>query len=805
MNHFIYQQKQAWASLKLRPGFSAIVITTLAITLGALLCVLTLAYVLIAKPLPYPEQEKLFYVEHQLIDHNAKVDGNAFTYPNLMYLYKNQTQFSKTALMYIDAAVLTSHPSQPRLINTFVTPEWFSLFDSKMALGRGFEQSEALNSLNPVAVLSYASWQQTFAGDPNILAQKITLAGVSYRIVGVLAKTFVEPALIGPGNKSQVYLPWDHNSVPESERQAWGNDDGGLMIIGKTAGTHTQGQMQQALANLINDNWQQQTVGTKFFKGWSIGIKIKTLKSVILNDSQKTVYLLLAAVIGLVLIACVNITNLFMSRTAEQQQQMAIHAALGAKKSQLFAYIFAQTSILLFVSVLLALLVASGGLYIFQTFLNHYLPRVDELVINGVTFTCALIIGFLLAWFFARVSSNMIRYKTLNASLQSSGKGTSLQVSQKTRQLLVVSQVMIVFALVFVNLVLLKSSMNTIGQRVGIDTDNTAFFVLGVSGKSRDNEQQRIANISQLKSHLLALPQVVAVSQSSSPLMGFGSHALSVLGSDKRYSIKAKDVDHQYFQLLQQPLLQGRYFSAADIQDSTDVVIINDVFAKQLAPQGSAIGITFEGGRKVIGIVKGVNVPGQEKIVPRFYYPASAGRNMMLVKLKPNQALSPEQLVSSLKQASNELSLFSLSTLSQRKNSLLFAQYTTAITSAVLTLLTFLLAAIGVYGILNYATGMRRFEIGTRMAIGAKRGEIVAMVIKDNSFAILSGICAGFMLLVILFFIFSTQLYSYLSLDLLLQLLITLVSIAVIALFACYWPLRPMINRPVIYCLRGPQ
>lgn len=800
---FLYQQKQAWSSLAKKPGFVAIIVSTMGITLGALLAVLTLAYVLIVKPLPYPEQDKLFLVQHQLIDANAKVDGDSFTYPNLMHLYKNQEQFSTMALMYYDAAVLTSHPLQPRFTTTFVTPQWFSLLDSKVALGRMFEQTETLNSYNPVAVLTYASWQKEFAADPNILTQKITLAGVSYSIVGVLAESFIEPELIGAGMKTQVYLPWDYNSVNESNRKTWGNDDGGILVLGKLANARSAAQVEQALTGLINDNWQEKVAGTKFFNGWSIGIALKSLKSEILNDSQQTVYLLLVAVIGLILIACVNITNLFMSRTAEQQQQLAIHAALGAKKSQLFVGLLAQSSQLLLASTVLALLVAMGGFAIFQHFLSSYLPRVDELAINGFTLTCALVISLLLALFFARISLRMINYKALNVSLQSSGKGTSVQVSKKLRQLLITSQVTIVFALVFVNLVLLKSSINTIVQSAGIVTQDTAFFVLGVAASDDDTKLQRSANMQALIMQLEAMPEVEQVSQSSSPLLGFSTHAMSQLGSEKRFSIKAKDVDHKYFNLLQQPLLEGDNFSAADIKDRNKVMIVNDVFARQLAPQGSALGLTFDNELTIIGVVKSMKVPGKTDIPARFYYPSSTGRNMMLVKFKAGQSLSTEQLVKALKQVSSQFSLFSYSTLQQRKNTLLFAQYTTAITSAVLTLITFFLAAIGVYGILSYATGMRRFEIGTRLAIGARRGEIIGMIIKDNSRAVLTGISAGFVVLVALYLAFTTQLSSYMQAGLLVQLVITLVSIALISLFACYWPLRTIINRPVVYSLKG--
>ena len=166
----LYLVKQAWTSLKGQPGFVGAVVSTMAVTLGALLCVLTLAYLLLIEPLPYPEQDTLFTVEHQLIDMDAKVDGNAFTYPNLMHLYTKQNVFSASALIYHDADVLLSSPSHPRLSLSFITPQWFSLLGADMAIGRSFEATEALETYHPVAVLSYQTWEKQFALDKDILS-----------------------------------------------------------------------------------------------------------------------------------------------------------------------------------------------------------------------------------------------------------------------------------------------------------------------------------------------------------------------------------------------------------------------------------------------------------------------------------------------------------------------------------------------------------------------------------------------------------------------------------------------------------
>ncbi|MEP0355224.1 ABC transporter permease [Paraglaciecola sp.] len=690
---------------------------------------------------------------------------------------------------------------KPGFVAAVVTTTSLTL-GADMALGRGFESTEALNTHNPVAVLSYETWKNEFALDTDILSKKVQFKDISYRIIGVLSDTFVEPHIYGVGNKSGVFLPFDYNSVSLSERKKWGNDDSGLMAMGKLKPNQPLAQVEQQLTMLVSDNWQQQVVGHAFFNGWSIGIKLHSLKSIILENSQSTVYLLIAGVFGLVLVASTNIANLFMSRTVQRSRQIAICAAIGASRRHIFNMLLAESVLLVGLSSLIALYIASLGFKGMQLYLNHYLPRIDELSLHFSTLACAsiLLVGF--ALFFACLGMRMIDYRVLNQSIQSTGKGTGVQVSKSLRQGLVLCQIAVVTLLVFINIVLFKEAVITINHPSGFETQDRSFIVLSLPSVSEAERAGLVAHVADVKSKLAALPQVDAISQSMAP-MPFFTRALSRLGGKERYSIKAKDVDHSYFQLINQPLLEGHYFTAADVKGSNKVMIINDVFAQQLAPNGSAVGLSFDNGATVIGVVKGILVPAQNYIPPRFYFPESPTRNMFLVKTKVGQAITPEQVVSVLQQVSSELKLFSLSTLDSHRVDRLFGQYTTAITTGALAVITFLLAGIGLYGILSYSTQIRRFEIGTRLAIGAKRSDVVKLIVKDNASMILLGILTSVLVLLALYLGFNDNLDNYLGGNLIIAFVLTVVPITLLSLFACYWPLRKYINQPAIYTLRG--
>jgi predicted permease len=807
MSQFFYQQKQAWVSLKKKAGFVATVVTTMGTTLGALLCVLTLGYLLIVEPLPYPEQDKLYSVVHAIGDKTGETNATAFTYPGMIHLYKNQDVFESTALIQYGQDVLTSLPNQPRLSTGYVTPEWFELLGTEMQMGRLFESTEALDTFNPVAIVSYKTWQDEFDSAPDMLDKKVSFSGVSFRVIGVLGESFVEPQITQTGRDVGMWFPWDYN-LDVRMKERWGNISGALYFAGKLKDTLSAAQAEQIITPLVNDTWVENVVSMPFFNGWAIEMQLESFQTAIVGDSQNTVYKLLAGVLGLVLIAFANIANLFMSRTAEQQRQLAIYAALGAKKHHLFRGLLAESGLLMSLSLLVALVVASLGFSLLQANLASELPRINELGVNYITFLASIILAFSFALLFAFLSSKMINYRALNSMLQASGKGTGVQVSKRFRQGLIVSQVAIATVLVFTNITLFKEAVDTITQPPGYTVDNMTQMSLSVSASEFPPEEEVAAAMVQLKKSLLALPQVESISQSSSVLDGFGLWALTAVASGENFTPENNSISHNYFTMIGQALLEGDYFSEADIKDRNRVMIVNDEFAKRLNPDGSALGLQISPGAEsepftITGVVKGAKMPAESEVPMRAYTPANLANTQMTLKLRDGQSIEPEQVVTAIKSVSSLYALFNLETLDSQKKRRLFTQYTTAATTATLAVITLFLASVGLYGILSYGTQMRRFELGTRMAIGAKRKDLVGLIVKDNLWVIVLGIASSIVVMLGIYIGYTEALLAYISVDLLPIFLTTILSIALLSLFACYWPLRQYINHPAIHSLRG--
>jgi predicted permease len=806
-----YLVREAWQSLRRHPGFVSSVVITMGVTTGALICVATLAYLLLFKPLPYDDQDRLYRVDHRLVTPQGNKAGPAFTFPGIMHLHENQDVFSETALISYGNDVISSLPHQPAVDIGYITPEWFSLFSASFVLGRGFEESEAPDTNNPVAVLSYATWKTDYGSDPDVLGKAVSFSGVDYRIVGVVSNAYVEPQILAAGASIGVWIPWDFN-FGTKWRTIWAKFTSSLTFVGKLRDGISVSQAQQSVGTMVDTTWKANTAGMEFFNDHHIDIEFRSFRSLILGTSMSPVYLLLAAALGLVAIAAANISNLFMSRTAQQEQALAVRAAVGASKRSVFLALFAESAILMAMSGIVSLLIAVGGIRIIRSNLVTVLPRIDELSIDFFSFGMAILIAALLAALFARLSLGIIDFRALNSSLQSSGKGNAIQVSRRVRQMLIASQISIALALVFVNVSLFQAAYKTITLPLGYDVENVFYLSLSYAGRSRPPLDEVAPIMAEVRRKLLQLPGVKSLTQSRSPLgQGDFSRLLSRDGSNRLFA-EAKGVDHHYFEFIGQTLLEGNYFSETDVKTKTgeesrfQVAIVNDVLAYSIDPDGSALGIAELPGFgtvNVVGVVKSVRRPGENEMPSRMFFPLHQGSTQLLVKMHDNQPLLRTQVGTLLRDIGDAWSVWDLHSLERRSQKMLFAQTATAITTAILTVLTCFLVGVGLYGVVSYSMQMRRFEVGIRMAVGAKSRDIVGMVLHENGRAILIGMLGCVAILLGLVAWLGENVKENITWQLLPTFLGTITLVSAVTMLTSYWPTRRYINKPVVNSLRS--
>jgi ABC-type antimicrobial peptide transport system permease subunit len=350
-----------------------------------------------------------------------------------------------------------------------------------------------------------------------------------------------------------------------------------------------------------------------------------------------------------------------------------------------------------------------------------------------------------------------------------------------------------------------------INNPLSINIENTIHVEMSTDPTTTLTDEEKIQINKNIQSALEVLPQVerVSLANGSPFIVGQGLRQARVKGSETTYPGSSLKIDNDYFALYQYKLLAGDFFSKSDVLDENKIAIVNEYFAKIVAPTGSAIGKELEFFGEYIytitGVIKGFKKPGEVENENRIYFPGVSARSRIVIRLKEQAKFSRQEFASFLKTVTSKYRVQLFETDHNKKNEMLFIHYMVLTTTGFLALLTFFLAAIGLYGVLSYSTQMRQFEIGTRLAVGAKRGDVIKLIIKDNVSAILLGVLVSIGALLLLTLGFSEQISRYLTLQLLPVFIVTLALVSVLSLFACYIPLRQYINKPVIHSLKGSE
>jgi len=789
------------------PGFSTTVIATLAVTLGALICIFNLNHVLLVKSLPYPDAENLVVVQQVYSNGNEGFSGSQSA-PGMLLWYKSQKVLSEFALVFDHKQLLAEHPEQPNALVNFVTPEYFSLLSPQMHLGRTITPNEGLDKHQAVAVLSYETWTKWFKSDKDIIGTKTMIGHVSYKIIGVTAKNFITPANRN-NETADFWVPFDYQGLDVNN---WGVMTRALIGIGKLKASASTMEAESTLAAILNKSFQ---ASGNAEPGDEASAKIIPLKELILGNSQDVALLLLSGVIGLLLIATTNVTNLFLSRAAQKQRTMAIQAALGAKPSHLFTAMFAESLLLTTIAALLGLLVAGWGFVLLEELAARQLPRISELGLDRTAILFTFIVVVSLSMIFAKLSSRVVNYDTLQSNLQSSGKGSGLQISKRIRHGLIAAQVTLATLLLIGASVIIEQALETVLHPLGFNEEDV-FYLRVDRPKGSDYSPESLVEMNlltlKIKSELTKLPPVINVSRSIAPVIFKGANSMSLSNrSDKRVGhFSFNMVDHNYFDVLELPIIEGRSFSEQkDPRYQINEIILSESLARELVPDGSALGKVFQiqptQPLKVVGIVKDYYRPGMQDDdgFQRYYMPYAAFEDFGFdIKLKSGGTMSRETILPLLQKINSKLRIRTVVSHETLHAQLIYQHKLAAGLTLVLAGLSLLLAGAGIYGVLNYSTQMRRYELGIHLALGAKTHRLRNMVIKENLTPIFYGIALSVLLAFIIFIVLRQQIDTQLNVNIYAA-IAALPIMLIIAFFACYLPVKQVITEDPIKALRN--
>lgn len=773
-------------------GFTAIAVLTLSLGIGANTAMFSVLNTYLFRALPYPDSERLIRVwrtsPHS--QHWPHSPGNFIAMREKNSIFEQMTAFNG-----ISPNLAEEGEAAERLQGLAVTADFFPALGVQPALGRVFTAAEDQPGANLVVVLSDRFWQRRFGGDPNIIGRKVRLDGESVEVIGVMPPRFDHPLLWG------TIDVWRPIAFAADQRQNRGNNF--LRAFGRLKPGVTLPQAQQAMTTLFANIAQENS------SNQNESIRLEALHRSTSDDIGRKVMWFTFGLAGFVLlIACANLANLQLVRTAARAREYAVRAALGAGRFRLLRQSLTESLAIALLGGALSLVLALLGVEFISRRLFSELPGAQvslDLRVFGFALLCSVLTGLL----FGTIPAWLASRADVNQALKESPRGATAGRSQhRLRNALIIGEVAFALVLLSGAGLFLRGLQRFTNLDPGWRVDGLLTAQLGLRGANYANAPQRVAFYQRLEERLRALPGVEQVALSGSQAVwGFNSSgSFKIEGQPEPPpgqwpEIYFEPISADYFATLGIRLLAGRAFNATDLTDRPTVVIINETTARRFWPNENAVGKRL--GRpgpnpnwhEVVGVVNDVGFPGGlGEPYTRFqaFRPlAQSPAGSVIISLRTGTA--PETLAPVLRGAIAELDPTQpvhriRTTRSLVEQGLGSISLLSALLGA-FAALGLILAAIGIYGVISYSVVQRTNEIGIRIALGAQRRDVLRLVLAKGAGLILLGTLLGGGGAFAVARLLTTALPTLPTRD-----PVTLAALAIIlvvvALAACYLPAR---------------
>jgi putative ABC transport system permease protein len=795
MGQFI---ETAWRDVRLgvrtlvhSPIFSVVTVLSLALGIGANTAIFSVVNGLLLQPLPYPEPEQIVHVWHTPPQQSFP-GMNKFSVSPANYVdWKAQSSTFEQMAVYTYTGLSLSTSNNPLpLTGAAVSSDFFSVLRSQVMQGRAFTPDEEQPGRDQVVVIGHQLWQRAFGANPNIIGQTVNLNSRGFTVVGIMPAGFEFP------QEADLWVPlaWD-----DEERQVRSIHD--YLVIARLKPNVSREQAQAEMSTISSRLEQQYPEDNK---GW--GAVVIPLHEDLVGDIRTALLVLFCAVGFVLLIACANVANLMLARGANRQKEMAVRIALGAGRARLVRQLLTESVLLAVTGGVLGLLLAMVGSKMLVGLGS--IPNSDDIGIDtwalGFTLLVSLGAGILIGIVPALQSTRTSISETLK---QGAGRTGGSVIKQHTRKALVISEVALSLVLLIGAGLMIRSFWKLQKVDPGFDTSNALTMSVFLTPTRYSEPQQRLAFVDQAIEQIRAVPGVVSVGTTSViPLAGGGStQPFSIEGRPtvaiaEQPMAQTRYISPDYFRAIAIPLRQGRFFSDHDRDNSVPVVIISETMARRFWPGENPIGRRLtpsfhaeEGAREIVGVVGDVKTSGLDVDSSAMMYLPFKQAPRPFISFVVRTASNPESLVQPVSQAIYSIDKAQALTDVQTMEQVLMESLSGRLFNMTL-LLTFagvalLLAAVGVYGVMNYTVTLRRRELGIRMALGAKRMDVLRLVLGQGLMLTLIGVGAGLISAYALTRLMASLLYGVTATDYLTFGSVSAVLIAV-GLAASYVPAR---------------
>ena len=795
MGQFI---ETAWRDVRLgvrslvhSPIFTVVTVLSLALGIGANTAIFSVVNGLLLRPLPYPEAEQIVDVWHTP-PQQAFPGLDRFSVSPANYIdWKAQSStFEQMAVYtYTGLSLSTSNDPLP-LVGAAVSSDFFSVLRTNPMQGRSFTPDEERVGSDQVVVISHGLWQRAFGANPNIMGQTLTLNSRGFTVVGIMPAGFEFP------READLWVPlaWD-----DKERQIRSIHD--YLVVARLKQNVSLDQAQAEMSTISSRLEQQYPEENS---GW--GARVIPLREDLVGNIRLALLVLFSAVGFVLLIACANVANLMLARGANRRKEMAVRVALGAGRARLVRQLLTESVLLAVTGGLLGLLLAVWGSKMLVKLGS--LPNAGKIGIDTwalgftllVSFAAGIIIGIVPALQFTRTNIS----ETLK---QGAGRTGGSPIKQHTRKALVISEVALSLVLLIGAGLMIRSFWKLQNVNPGFDTSSALTMSVVLTPSRYSEPHQMLAFFDRALEQIRAVPGVVSVGTTTTiPLAGGGStQPFTVEGRPagtiaEQPMAQTRYISPDYFKAIGIPLRQGRFFSDYDRDKSVPVVIISEAMARRFWPGENPIGKRLtpsfhseQGAREIVGIVGDVKSSGLEVDSAAMMYLPFRQSPRPFLSFVVRTASNPESLIQPVSRAIYSIDKDQALTDVQTLDQVLVASLSGRRFNMAL-LLTFagvalLLAAVGVYGVMNYTVTLRRRELGIRMALGAKATDVLRLVLRQGLTLTLIGVGAGLISAYALTRLMATLLYGVTATDYLTFITVPAVLIAV-GLLASYVPAR---------------
>jgi putative ABC transport system permease protein len=790
----------AMRMLRKKPSFTIAAVLTLALGIGATTAIFSVVNSVLLRKFPYSDSSRVV-VMHET---NPKVGNVAVSYPNFLD-WRDQSQTMTQMAIEQTMSFTLSGVNQPERIKGYgVSPNFLSLLGVQPLIGRDFLPNEEKKGTAPVLLLSYKLWQSHMGGDPNVVGRTLNLDGRSFSIVGVLPPTFYFL------DKSEVLTPigiWiDADFMRRASR-------GDTEVVARLAPGVTiaqaRAEMNGITARLAEKYPLENSDG---------GMAMAAIRDEFVGDTRPAILVLFGAVMFVLLIACANVANLYLVRSAERSKEIAVRLAFGARRGRIIRQMLTESLVLAAIGGGLGILLGMWSL----SGLSRLIPP-DTLMgmdirMDGGVFLFAGLLMVFVAIAFGLVPALHSTRPDVQEALKDGGRSSTASVKQhRVRGALAIAETALALVLLIGAGLMVKSLYRLFQVSPGIQPDRVLTMGISLGSSQYEKEAAQLLFWQRLLDRVHAIPGVESAAVGT---------VVPFTGSHNRADITFADlpvpevgqyphpdyhlVSADYLKTLGQPLLRGRDFTESDNESAPAVGLINSRLAERYFPNGDAIGQRFAFGHgdpkskwfTIVGIVADTKLYGLEN-PSRFeiYVPYRQDPDDSMT-LAVRSASDPAGIASEIRLALREIDkdqpVFQVETMKELVNQSVSTRHATLVLLEMFGALALVLAGIGIYGVMAYTVALRTHEIGIRMALGAQKRDVLRMVMGQGVRLAITGVVIGVAAALALTRLLSSLLYSVSANDPLVFICVP-VLLVLVTMVACYIPaMRAMKVDPMV-------